>query len=86
RLIRCVCGKKIGPDPRNFNQRVSLGRNDLLIRTFPNADHHANQLNRNKGTSKLIREIAKAQEILISKKKLTSINDRLLYLSNGVLW
>ncbi|MCK7039924.1 hypothetical protein L8P88_10070, partial [Enterobacter roggenkampii] len=30
-----VCGKKIGPDPRNFNQRVSLGRNDLLIRTFP---------------------------------------------------
>ncbi|MDK9330701.1 hypothetical protein QQF61_29575, partial [Klebsiella pneumoniae] len=37
RLIRCVCGKKIGPDPRNFNQRVSLGRNDLLIRTFPSA-------------------------------------------------
>ncbi|WP_309472893.1 hypothetical protein [Escherichia coli] len=37
RLIRCVCGKKIGPDPRNFNQRVSLGRNDLLIRTFHNA-------------------------------------------------
>ncbi|MDU2080787.1 MAG: hypothetical protein E6714_17725, partial [Enterobacter sp.] len=33
---RCVCGKKIGPDPRNFNQRVSLGRNDLLIRTFLN--------------------------------------------------
>ncbi|WP_258558199.1 hypothetical protein, partial [Klebsiella pneumoniae] len=39
RLIRCVCGKKIGPDPRNFNQRVSLGRNDLLIRTFPNTDN-----------------------------------------------
>ncbi|MGJ4278068.1 hypothetical protein ACP719_10105, partial [Klebsiella pneumoniae] len=38
RLIRCVCGKKIGPDPRNFNQRVSLGRNDLLIRTFPGGD------------------------------------------------
>ncbi|BDZ91872.1 hypothetical protein VEE69_07490 [Escherichia coli] len=37
RLIRCVCGKKIGPDPRNFNQRVNLGRNDLLIRTFPSA-------------------------------------------------
>ncbi|MDZ5681236.1 DUF2931 family protein, partial [Enterobacter hormaechei] len=37
RLIRCVCGKKIGPDPRNFNQRVSLGRHDLLIRTFPNS-------------------------------------------------
>ncbi|MGM4899771.1 hypothetical protein ACS4XH_14715, partial [Escherichia coli] len=40
RLIRCVCGKKIGPDPRNFNQRVSLGRNDLLIRTFPSTDIH----------------------------------------------
>ncbi|MFT0928770.1 hypothetical protein, partial [Enterobacter cloacae] len=38
RLIRCVCGKKIGPDPRNFNQRVSLGRNDLLIRTFLSAE------------------------------------------------
>ncbi|HHM0178248.1 hypothetical protein [Escherichia coli] len=37
RLIRCVCGKKIGPDPRNFNQRVNLGRNDLLIRTFLSA-------------------------------------------------
>ena len=32
-------GKKIGPDPRNFNQRVSLGRNDLLIRTFPKSFH-----------------------------------------------
>ncbi|MEH1764694.1 hypothetical protein VL239_028820, partial [Klebsiella pneumoniae] len=39
RLIRCVCGKKIGPDPRNFNQRVSLGRNDLLIRTFLRGRH-----------------------------------------------
>ena len=29
--------EKIGPDPRNFNQRVSLGRNDLLIRTFLNS-------------------------------------------------
>ncbi|WP_349771660.1 hypothetical protein [Escherichia coli] len=38
RLIRCVCGKKIGPDPRNFNQRVNLGRNDLLIRTFLSSD------------------------------------------------
>ncbi|HGN2009639.1 TPA: hypothetical protein ACKRXY_003197 [Proteus mirabilis] len=55
RLIRCVCGKKIGPDPRNFNQRVSLGRNDLLIRTFPRVnfikisdqsvdENHKNQL------------------------------------------
>ncbi|MDE8805815.1 hypothetical protein P0C29_16710, partial [Citrobacter freundii] len=42
RLIRCVCGKKIGPDPRNFNQRVSLGRNDLLIRTFL-SKHRARQ-------------------------------------------
>ncbi|WP_308464191.1 hypothetical protein [Enterobacter kobei] len=41
RLIRCVCGKKIGPDPRNFNQRVSLGRNDLLIRTFLNHMRHS---------------------------------------------
>ncbi|MGV3844144.1 hypothetical protein ACV8S1_27980, partial [Citrobacter braakii] len=39
RLIRCVCGKKIGPDPRNFNQRVSLGRHDLLIRTFLRSSH-----------------------------------------------
>ncbi|MCV5214021.1 hypothetical protein U9475_22745, partial [Escherichia coli] len=39
RLIRCVCGKKIGPDPRNFNQRVSLGRNDLLIRTFLSSEY-----------------------------------------------
>ncbi|MFM4731399.1 hypothetical protein, partial [Aeromonas salmonicida] len=35
RLIRGVYGRTIGPDPRNFNQRASLGRNDLLIRTFP---------------------------------------------------
>lgn len=31
--------EKIGPDPRNFNQRVSLGRNDLLIRTFPRVQY-----------------------------------------------
>ncbi|WP_248786341.1 hypothetical protein, partial [Escherichia coli] len=45
RLIRCVCGKKIGPDPRNFNQRVSLGRNDLLIRTFPRQNGQNKNLN-----------------------------------------
>ncbi|WP_427381169.1 hypothetical protein ACQCNW_08965 [Klebsiella pneumoniae] len=45
RLIRCVCGKKIGPDPRNFNQRVSLGRNDLLIRTFLNSYQRTDYLN-----------------------------------------
>ncbi|EIW8894522.1 hypothetical protein BJQ45_28580 [Klebsiella pneumoniae] len=44
RLIRCVCGKKIGPDPRNFNQRVSLGRNDLLIRTFQRGHPPLSQL------------------------------------------
>ncbi|WP_370107343.1 hypothetical protein ABS746_17255 [Escherichia coli] len=46
RLIRCVCGKKIGPDPRNFNQRVCLGRNDLLIRTFLNNGHCLRHLRR----------------------------------------
>ncbi|UPF97785.1 hypothetical protein LMH56_28445 (plasmid) [Klebsiella pneumoniae subsp. pneumoniae] len=48
RLIRCVCGKKIGPDPRNFNQRVSLGRNDLLIRTFPKANEFKGDYNERK--------------------------------------
>ncbi|MGC6600626.1 hypothetical protein ACP0FY_02835, partial [Escherichia coli] len=51
RLIRCVCGKKIGPDPQNFNQRVSLGRNDLLIRTFPSSpilDSDSSQISLNK--------------------------------------
>ncbi|MFP7680501.1 type VII secretion system (T7SS), usher family protein, partial [Klebsiella pneumoniae] len=33
----------IGPDPRNFNQRVSLGRNDLLIRTFLNIGYPYNK-------------------------------------------
>ena len=36
--------EKIGPDPRNFNQRVSLGRNDLLIRTFPKTAHFLENL------------------------------------------
>ncbi|MEW9225950.1 hypothetical protein, partial [Klebsiella pneumoniae] len=53
RLIRCVCGKKIGPDPRNFNQRVSLGRNDLLIRTFPNKG--ANKAGQHNGRDKVKR-------------------------------
>ncbi|MGE2330487.1 hypothetical protein ACMFBO_04515 [Escherichia coli] len=44
RLIRCVCGKKIGPDPRNFNQRVNLGRNDLLIRTFLSKAYNSIQI------------------------------------------
>ncbi|MQH76119.1 hypothetical protein EI031_05130, partial [Escherichia coli] len=50
RLIRCVCGKKIGPDPRNFNQRVSLGRNDLLIRTFLSHSCHRTRFDVGGGT------------------------------------
>ncbi|MGS3422967.1 hypothetical protein ACB320_14810, partial [Escherichia coli] len=53
RLIRCVCGKKIGPDPRNFNQRVSLGRNDLLIRTFPKSIGRMVRLSDNRVTPSL---------------------------------
>ncbi|WP_350363321.1 hypothetical protein, partial [Enterobacter hormaechei] len=52
RLIRCVCGKKIGPDPRNFNQRVSLGRNDLLIRTFPRTTLSSSRLQVNTAGSR----------------------------------
>ncbi|WP_324169772.1 hypothetical protein [Klebsiella quasipneumoniae] len=59
RLIRCVCGKKIGPDPRNFNQRVSLGRNDLLIRTFPKSTA---QLLAQKGSYKHVR-ITRIREV-----------------------
>ncbi|MGQ5734181.1 hypothetical protein ACUNI2_20585, partial [Serratia sp. IR-2025] len=45
--------KKIGPDPRNFNQRVSLGRNDLLIRTFPNLRNvSVEENNRNRASVK----------------------------------
>ncbi|MBV7235185.1 hypothetical protein HFP53_11320 [Escherichia coli] len=51
--MRCVCGKKIGPDPRNFNQRVSLGRNDLLIRTFPKLEVNAAQKLVNAGNQRL---------------------------------
>ncbi len=44
--------EKIGPDPRNFNQRVSLGRNDLLIRTFPKiTPHNEWQLIKNNNTA-----------------------------------
>ncbi|MFS9651833.1 hypothetical protein U0609_17330, partial [Enterobacter hormaechei] len=69
RLIRCVCGKKIGPDPRNFNQRVSLGRNDLLIRTFPkksppNKKSHA--------VSRLVYRVI-LQPIIIKKKEIMNV-------------
>ncbi|MFM1270069.1 hypothetical protein WFL50_12370, partial [Yersinia enterocolitica] len=59
----CVCGKKIGPDPRNFNQRVSLGRNDLLIRTFPIAPEHlinkSNKESDNKDIGKTLARLEK---------------------------
>ncbi|WP_307720994.1 hypothetical protein, partial [Klebsiella pneumoniae] len=53
RLIRCVCGKKIGPDPRNFNQRVSLGRNDLLIRTFLSTISHSTSTTMTKAATEI---------------------------------
>nr|MDM9134991.1 hypothetical protein [Escherichia coli] len=54
-----------GPDPRNFNQRVSLGRNDLLIRTFPStlaqlADE-AKELN-DDSTVNFLRDLEKEQQ------------------------
>ncbi|WP_316376023.1 hypothetical protein, partial [Enterobacter kobei] len=68
RLIRCVCGKKIGPDPRNFNQRVSLGRNDLLIRTFPSLSK------KNSGTFPPIRPMTlPSEKILILEIRLSLI-------------
>ncbi|HFV6845753.1 TPA: hypothetical protein ACH9Z0_005135, partial [Escherichia coli] len=63
RLIRCVCGKKIGPDPRNFNQRVSLGRNDLLIRTFPMAVSIAEYLGQRTDVDQQIVPVAKGTQI-----------------------
>ncbi|WP_206618325.1 hypothetical protein, partial [Enterobacter cloacae] len=69
RLIRCVCGKKIGPDPRNFNQRVSLGRNDLLIRTF---HRKVSTLSRPKLTMKIVGYGVKAKVIF----DLMTITDR----------
>ncbi|MDW5498121.1 hypothetical protein, partial [Klebsiella michiganensis] len=65
RLIRCVCGKKIGPDPRNFNQRVSLGRNDLLIRTFPRV-FKANRSFLNSRTVVEIGSLPSVQEVIDS--------------------
>ncbi|MFA3820364.1 EAL domain-containing protein, partial [Escherichia marmotae] len=64
RLIRCVCGKKIGPDPRNFNQRVSLGRNDLLIRTFPKYQIEAWQLIFEVTESNILTNVKQAQNTL----------------------
>ncbi|WLP09468.1 YfbU family protein [Enterobacter hormaechei] len=88
RLIRCVCGKKIGPDPRNFNQRVSLGRNDLLIRTFPkysffNAEEASKQdrefvidiLNMYRGLSAAIRKLPEdTQQSLTERFELRMID------------
>ncbi|WP_237984145.1 hypothetical protein [Escherichia coli] len=60
-MIRCVCGKKIGPDPRNFNQRVSLGRNDLLIRTF--LSEHPEYISSAELEQKLYREFAQVTTV-----------------------
>ncbi|MGR4690856.1 hypothetical protein [Escherichia coli] len=59
--MRCVCGKKIGPDPRNFNQRVSLGRNDLLIRTF--LSEHPEYISSAELEQKLYREFAQVTTV-----------------------
>ncbi|MCU2349581.1 hypothetical protein N8Q82_26925, partial [Enterobacter roggenkampii] len=71
RLIRCVCGKKIGPDPRNFNQRVSLGRNDLLIRTFPIQTGDLPSLYEIYGEKG--ENVKKSVEEVLSMSKLTSV-------------
>ncbi|KYF17720.1 hypothetical protein AIZ13_25010, partial [Salmonella enterica subsp. enterica serovar Typhimurium] len=48
----------IGPDPRNFNQRVSLGRNDLLIRTFPNGEWRVYDIDRKVNISTMNKDTA----------------------------
>ncbi|WP_458410699.1 fimbrial biogenesis chaperone, partial [Klebsiella quasipneumoniae] len=91
RLIRCVCGKKIGPDPRNFNQRVSLGRNDLLIRTFPNwITIPEIKTNNVKGNSKAIMLAPFSQQIITlggsvaRQYKITLIDDYGNYISDSI--
>ncbi|MGJ7631464.1 hypothetical protein ACRQ3B_31405, partial [Citrobacter freundii] len=74
----CVCGKKIGPDPRNFNQRVSLGRNDLLIRTFHSviegnlvSQPFEKWLNRNI-TKELFNDLSQSQGKAVSRLMMTN--------------
>jgi hypothetical protein len=57
--------EKIGPDPRNFNQRVSLGRNDLLIRTFLSGDKQKVFV---ETTWQLFGEISYVQQIELFKR------------------
>ncbi|MDV0596125.1 hypothetical protein RZO89_15140, partial [Enterobacter sp. 23-M-SZ-13] len=64
-----------GPDPRNFNQRVSLGRNDLLIRTFPREISD--------GEKKLLTLVANGDEEFV-KEKLPLLADKkyIVYANN----
>ncbi|MFX0971082.1 DUF4049 domain-containing protein, partial [Escherichia coli] len=80
RLIRCVCGKKIGPDPRNFNQRVSLGRNDLLIRTFPSRAISCRSFNRYFSVSTDYRP---KLEALLACSQMLGINQVVAHNGNG---
>ncbi|MCM7083699.1 hypothetical protein M8Q06_20120, partial [Enterobacter roggenkampii] len=51
------------PDPRNFNQRVSLGRNDLLIRTFLSKKAHKKfLLRKRKESERKLRHYANTNE------------------------
>lgn len=68
--------EKIGPDPRNFNQRVSLGRNDLLIRTFLNITVVPSFIGR-------LRNIRQGKECLIAIPKILIV--RVLSLMNHVI-
>ncbi|WP_459567599.1 restriction endonuclease subunit S domain-containing protein, partial [Enterobacter asburiae] len=57
-----------GPDPRNFNQRVSLGRHDLLIRTFLSEDiifTHAGSI----GQVSIIPEFSEYDRYVISQRQ-----------------
>ncbi|MCK6983909.1 hypothetical protein L8T69_24655, partial [Enterobacter roggenkampii] len=75
------CGKKIGPDPRNFNQRVSLGRNDLLIRTFPNRETSIlsapqGKSDENAVSENLARSIKEAMSDQSLKLEITMVNEK----------
>ncbi|MCR3683418.1 hypothetical protein M8452_27300 [Citrobacter freundii] len=61
----------MGPDPRNFNQRVSLGRNDLLIRTFPIQTGDLPSLYEIYGEKG--ENVKKSVEEVLSMSKLTSV-------------